>query len=82
LLSNQYSGSHCHVAGSLPAVAAPGAEVDEPVVDGWVLAVGSLLVDPYDSPLAKEPRGLADNHLPTAGIGPSVVRSMLVSGVY
>jgi hypothetical protein len=49
----------------------PGAKVDELVVDRQVLAVGSLLVDPYDSPSAKEPRGLADNHLPAVGIGPS-----------
>jgi hypothetical protein len=59
-----------HYIGYLVAVV-PGAKVDELVVDRQVLAVGSLLVDPYDSPSAKEPRGLADNHLPAVGIGPS-----------
>jgi hypothetical protein len=51
-------------------------------VVGWVLAIGSLLVDPYDSPSAEKLRGLADNHLPVASIGPSAVKPMLVSGVY
>jgi hypothetical protein len=47
-----------------------------------VLAIGSLPVDPPNLPSAEEPSGLADNHLPMAGIEPSAVRPMLASGVY
>jgi hypothetical protein len=51
-------------------------------VVGWVLAVGSLLVDSLDLPSAEGPMSLADSHLPMAGTEPSIVRPMLTSGVH
>jgi hypothetical protein len=58
------------------------AEFVEPVAVGWELVVGSLLVDPYDSPSAEEPKDLADNQSYVVGREPSAERPMLASGAY